>query len=87
MTRGGMTVCAAPLSDSLAPTRLGLAVRVPGGAVLRNRVKRRVREAFRSCGCATGYGVVIRADAEAAASDFQVLVADLRSALREGIRS
>ena len=64
-----------------AEARLGLVVRAPS-AVIRNRVKRRLRAAFRQVGAESGTDVVIRADARAAGKDFQEMVALLKRALR-----
>lgn len=85
MSRGGITVCAVRLKDPTEPTRLGVTVHAPRRAVTRNRAKRRVREAFRACGIAPGYEVVIRADDRAASSSFQELVENLSAAVGEGL--
>ena len=61
-----------PLPSS--PSRLGLAVPArAGGAVQRNRIKRRLRAAFRSAAPQSGLDVVIRARPEATRVDFQEL--------------
>ena len=63
-----------------SPSRLGLAVPArAGGAVQRNRIKRRVRAAFRLAAPSHGLDVVVRARAEAARTDFQ----EMESVLRE----
>lgn len=60
------------------PSRLGLAVSARAvGAVQRNRIKRRVRAAFRGAAPA-GLDVVVRARPLAATADFQELEENLR---------
>ncbi len=82
--RDGVTVFVAPRSAADLPTRLGLAVpRTLGPAVTRNRAKRRLREALRACGPATGFDVVIRADRAVVTEDFGDLVGHLDGALRD----
>jgi len=57
-----------------------------GGAVTRNRTKRRLREAARALPVAPGYDVVISARRAAAAAGFNALAASLRSLLaRAGV--
>lgn len=77
----GLTIYVARQNEAEAPARLGLIVARVGGAVLRNRVRRRVREAFRSCNPRPGVDVVVRADARAAVTPFAHLVDLLRGAL------
>ena len=57
-----------------------MVVRAPN-AVIRNRVKRRLRAAFREAGPVGGTDVVIRADERAAGKDFQEMVSIIRDAL------
>lgn len=60
-------------------SRLGLAVpRSAGGAVVRNRIKRRIRAAFLAAGAALGHDVVIHARAEAVGMPFQEMEDELR---------
>ena len=68
------TLFVAPRVESSGPSRLGLAVpaRV-GGAVTRNRIKRRLRASFVSADLPPGIDVVVRASSEAATVDFQEL--------------
>jgi len=75
----GARAGAGPLQVFVAPgsggTRLGLAVRVkPAGAVVRNRVRRRLRAAFERCSIERPVDVVVRADERVACLDFQELV-------------
>lgn len=84
---GPIAVYALRSFDPGRPARLGLAVRVPGRAVLRNRLKRRLREAFRACSVAPGHQVVIRADGRLASLSYQKLVEDLDAALRRATAS
>ena len=63
--------------DRGGPPRLGLSVRVAGGAVARNRVRRRLRAAFRAARPRRGIDVVIRAGDEATRVRFQQLVRDV----------
>ena len=61
--------------------RLGLAVPSSvGGAVVRNRIKRRLRAAFVAADLPPGVQVVIRPRAEAATMTFQELERSLREA-------
>lgn len=63
-----------------APPRLGLAAR-SRSAVERNRIRRRVRAAWREAGVEQGRDVVVGADRAALAPPFQELVNHIRSAL------
>lgn len=90
----GARAAAGPLQVFAAPspeTRLGLAVTVrPAGAVVRNRVRRRLRAAFERCPTAAPIDVVVRADGRVARMDFQELVRILCGCLeraeREAVR-
>jgi ribonuclease P protein component len=62
--------------------RAGFVVpRSVGGSVVRNRVKRRLRELVRARATMLGRDVVVRALPAAAAADFAALGRDLDSAL------
>ena len=75
------TVYVLGASDPLQPSRLGLIVsRRVGGAVARNRAKRRLRAAFRSAWQIPGFDVVVRADPTTATLPFQELENSLRAA-------
>jgi ribonuclease P protein component len=86
------------LPNSLHRNRLGIvASRRIGGAVVRNRVKRRLRELFRhldpdrhdhaSAPARPGFDLVVIARREAAEAPFLDLSADFQSALgRAGVR-
>lgn len=64
-------------------TRFGLAVsRAVGGAVVRNRVKRRLREVLRKRPASHGWDIVISARPRAAAATFQEIEAELQSLLQ-----
>lgn len=79
--RDGVTVWVAG-SDRAEKSRLGLAVRREvGSAVVRNRVKRRLRAAFAEAGVPPGYDVIARADRELAGKNFQEVRAHLVGAL------
>ena len=63
------------------PTRVGFAVRSSaGGAVTRNRIKRRLRSAVATVEVAPGFDVVVSGDESVASLDFQVLVENLSDA-------
>jgi ribonuclease P protein component len=62
------------------PSRLGVVVRGVSTAVLRNRIRRRVREAFYRTGV-RGCDVIVAATQRSATTNFQTLVAQLREAL------
>jgi ribonuclease P protein component len=80
--RGVTTVVAAPAAPETL--RLGLAVRArTGGAVARNRARRRLREAFWSAGPRPGHDVVIRSDERAASIAYDKLRSDLTAGLVE----
>jgi ribonuclease P protein component len=69
----GVTVWAATASEP-GPTRLGLTVpAATGGAVRRNRLRRRLREIVRAYRPDPGFDVVIKADAGATGRNFQEL--------------
>ena len=83
-TRSGpITVIVAPgPSDA---TRLGLVVgRKVGGAVERNRVKRRLRHAMRAVEPPPGIDVVVIGSADAATAPFARLVEGLTMAIQQG---
>lgn len=83
MTGGCLTAYACRRPDGLGPARLGLVVGARcGGAVVRNRIKRRVRAAFfGACGASQGVDVVVYAAPGAVRAPFQDLVVALRRAL------
>lgn len=71
-----------------APSMAGFAVsRTVGGAVVRNRVKRRLRAIMRDLlpTVPEGTHVVVRALPDAAQSSFESLAADVSSALRRSM--
>lgn len=74
VTRDGLVINAIPAED----LRVGLAVRARG-AVVRNRIKRRLRAAAAE-GLAHPVHVVARADAGVASMPFQELVISFRQA-------
>ncbi len=76
---GWATIYLVPAQTPSAPSRLGLAVPArAGGAVQRNRIKRRVRAAFRLTAPGTGLDVVVRARPAAGQVDFQELEDSLK---------
>lgn len=83
----GVTCYALPASDSggqarePTPSRVGLVVRAPNRAVVRNRIKRRLRAAFVACDPEAGYDVVVRADERAKDMSFTELTGRLNQAL------
>jgi ribonuclease P protein component len=65
------------IPNQVGTTRFGYAVsKRVGKAVVRNRVRRRLREITRSLPLAEGFDVVITARPEAAEADFQALKAE-----------
>jgi ribonuclease P protein component len=77
----GLTVFALDREDS-GPTRLGLAVSArEASAVVRNRIRRRLRAAFRELEAPPGLDVMIKAKAEIATQPYQEMVNHLRGAL------
>jgi len=72
--RSSLPGVVAYVSPSSAGLRLGLSVRA-SGAVQRNRVKRRLREAFRIAAplAPAGADIVVRADERASVTPFQEL--------------
>lgn len=82
----GITVWAASSPDASA-SRLGLTVPGSvGGAVRRNRLRRRLREIVGSYAPAPGTDVVVRADRDVAGRNFQELQHVVSSALdRAGV--
>ena len=78
-----MTVWAAP-GVAPGPARLGLAVPAgAGGAVTRNRLRRRLREIVRAYAPTDGVDVVIRGDRGVIGRNFQELHETVVSALEQ----
>jgi ribonuclease P protein component len=76
------------LPNGAATTRLGVsASRRLGGAVLRNRAKRLIREVFRRNKPPTGLDLVVIPKPELFEASFTALEEDFRSALRRHARS
>jgi ribonuclease P protein component len=72
-----------PAANSLRRNRYGFVVgRGVGGAVLRNKVKRRLRGAIRSLPLESGWDVVVIARRPAAAADYDRLRRSLVGVLR-----
>lgn len=68
------TVFVAPAPEATRAARLGLAVPAHvGGAVVRNRIKRRLRASFSSASVSAGVDVVVRAQTTASTIPFQEL--------------
>ncbi|MGH2773908.1 MAG: ribonuclease P protein component [Actinomycetota bacterium] len=80
-SRDGLVAVAVVNSLPGEPSRLGLAVKCRRGAVARNRVKRRIRAAFRLLEPIDGYDVVVRADDRVLATEYSRVVEDLGAAL------
>ncbi len=84
--RPGLVLQALQSSEN-GPLRLGFtATKKIGGAVVRNRAKRRLREAARltlSAGAAPGWDLVLVARDATATRPFAQLLGDLRGALRQ----
>ncbi len=78
---GAVAVAVLPSPHGDAVSRVGLAVRASSGSVARNRIRRRLKEAFRAADL-PGRDVVIRADERALAAGFQELVEALQAAVR-----
>ena len=73
-------------ANKLGITRVGYTASVKlGGAVVRNRIKRRLREVFRlnSSNIASGYDIIIVARSHAINADFQTLEAVFLSKIAE----
>jgi ribonuclease P protein component len=78
-----------PRSDPGAPSRFGTSVkREAGGAVARNRIRRRVREILRlhRQEFLTGWDMVIHPRATVATAAFAPLAAELAALLTQGTR-
>jgi ribonuclease P protein component len=86
----GVTTTSTPAGDSILPTRVGFVVpRTVGGAVVRNRVRRRLRHlvAERLDRLPAGAALVVRALPEASARSCRELGVDLDEALARLRRS
>jgi ribonuclease P protein component len=69
------------------PARVGLAVgRACGGAVARNRIKRRLRAACRAAQPPAGVDLVVHGRAAAASSDFQEMLNTIARAINREVR-
>ena len=76
---GSIYVLGSP--TAAGPSRLGLIVsRRIGGAVVRNRAKRRLRAAFAAAWSEPGFDVIVRADPAALTLPFQELENSLQAA-------
>jgi ribonuclease P protein component len=73
--------------NRLAIGRLGVAAtRKLGGAVVRNRAKRLVREVFRRSGIAPGFDIIVVPRRELLGIAFAVLEAEYRSSVQRYLR-
>lgn len=75
-------------SSEQRETRWGLSVKARlGGAVVRNRIKRRLREILRGAGLPPGWDIVVQPlAAEVATADFTALGDELRELLKRALR-
>jgi ribonuclease P protein component len=69
-------------------TRWGLSVKAQlGGAVVRNRIKRRLREILRGAGLPSGWDIAVQPlTAEVATADFAGVRDELRGVLQRALR-
>ena len=80
-----MTVIARP--NTLGQSRLGIAAtRKLGGAVVRNRAKRLVREVFRHAAVPPGLDIVVIPRTDMLDADFRTIESEFRYALRRAGR-
>lgn len=90
MLREGRRVRHRILSLGLRPNglphnRYGYAIgKRVGAAVVRNRVRRRLREIIRACTLASGYDIVVTAGEASAAATFDQLTAAVRFCAERG---
>ena len=89
--RDGVTVFVAPAAPGRLGGRVGITVPgVVGRAVVRNRVRRRLRAALQTTDLGPGRDVVVRADPSAAEASYLELETHVKSALssaNEGLRA
>jgi len=78
---GVLAVALTPGGDDLGRTRVGLAVATGSGSVVRNRIRRRLKEAARAVS-PPGRDLVVRADDRLLALPFQEMVEMLGRAVR-----
>lgn len=80
---GGRLLAVRSVRNDLAWSRFAYSIpRRVGGAVVRNRLRRRLREALRSLPLHEGFDVVVVARPEAAAASFHALRTELTLLLR-----
>jgi ribonuclease P protein component len=73
--------------NTLGRSRLGIAAtRKLGGAVIRNRAKRLVRELFRRADVPAGLDIVVIPRADLLDADFRTLESEFRYALRRAVK-